>query len=168
MMASSPSAGLWIVLSLCRLLINFVLHFIIYKGSYSRSNYIYVYILYTNNFIIHYLSKYAFMHGTEAKCLDNRGVRIIEVRIIGVGLYLWTRSVWVELVVTFSTRPLVTLTSHRCQLHSSQCRLIWFARLIVVCWSYVLQLVVLCLHFHTFFCPFWLLSEIFKWVMIDC
>ena len=27
------------------------------------------------------------MHGTEAKCSDNRGVRITEVRIIGVGLY---------------------------------------------------------------------------------
>ena len=31
---------------------------------------------------------YEFMHETETKCSDNRGVRIIEVRIIEVALYI--------------------------------------------------------------------------------
>ena len=45
--------------------------------------------------LLHYLNEmyysssiiYEFSHGTEPKCSDNRSVRIIEVRIIEVGLY---------------------------------------------------------------------------------
>ena len=36
------------------------------------------------------------MHGTEAKCSDNRGVRIIEVRIIKVALYCSAVMVYIH------------------------------------------------------------------------
>ena len=46
--------------------------------------------------LFHYLDEmyyssiiiYEFIHGTKPKCSDNRGVQIIEVWIIEVGLYL--------------------------------------------------------------------------------
>ena len=43
--------------------------------------------------VLFIIIKYEFNHGTEAKCSDNRGVRIIEVQIIEVGLYVCGKGV---------------------------------------------------------------------------
>ena len=89
-----------------------------------------VYVILVINLLISLSWIYEFMHGTWTTCSDNRGVRIIEVRIIEVGVYtvysfhkvmsclrLWkdlrTNGVWFSMLgpLTFATFQLLLLRS---------------------------------------------------------